>query len=94
MFRSHPHYSFRNLPVIEMAQTIGRVIRLDKQDAADIRDGKIIPGKLEFYCKRTGYVTVPVLPTTVSKLSSDCNASLILFSPKVLLLLNHDGTTS
>ena len=50
----------RNLPVIEMAQTIGRVIRLDKQDAADIRDGKIIPGKLEFYRKRTGYVTVPV----------------------------------
>ena len=46
--------------MIEMAQTIGRVIRLDKQDAADIRDGKIIPGKLEFYRKRTGYVTVPV----------------------------------
>ena len=50
----------RNLPAIEMAQTIGRVIRLDKQDAADIRDGKIIPGKLEFYRKSTGYVTVPV----------------------------------
>ena len=50
----------RNLPVIEMAQTIGRVIRLDKRDAADIADGKIIPGKLEFYRKRTGFVTVPV----------------------------------
>ena len=50
----------RNLPVIEMAQTIGRVIRLDKQDAADIQSGKIIPGKLEFYRKRTGFVTVPV----------------------------------
>ena len=50
----------RNLPVIEMAQTIGRVIRLDKRDAADIAAGKITPGKLEFYRKRTGYVTVPV----------------------------------
>ena len=50
----------RNLPVIEMAQTIGRVIRLDKQDAADIQSGKIPAGQLEFYRKRTGFVTVPV----------------------------------
>jgi superfamily II DNA or RNA helicase len=50
----------RNLPVIEMAQTIGRVIRLDRQDAADIAAGKITPGKLEMYRKRTGFVTVPV----------------------------------
>ena len=50
----------RNLPVIEMAQTIGRVIRLDKRDAADIQSGKITPGRLEFYRKKTGFVTVPV----------------------------------
>jgi superfamily II DNA or RNA helicase len=50
----------RNLPVIEMAQTIGRVIRLDRQDAADIASGKIPAGQLEFYRKRTGFVTVPV----------------------------------
>jgi len=50
----------RNLPVIEMAQTIGRVIRLDKQDAADIQSGKIPAGQLNFYRKRTGFVTVPV----------------------------------
>ena len=50
----------RNLPVIEMAQTIGRVIRLDKRDAADIAAGKIPAGKLEMYRKRTGFVTVPV----------------------------------
>lgn len=50
----------RNLPVIEMAQTIGRVIRLDKQDAADIQSGKIPAGQLEFYRKKTGFVTVPV----------------------------------
>ena len=50
----------RNLPVIEMAQTIGRVIRLDKRDAADIAGGKIPAGQLQFYRKRTGFVTVPV----------------------------------
>jgi len=50
----------RNLPVIEMAQTIGRVIRLDKQDAADIASGKIPAGQLDFYRKKTGFVTVPV----------------------------------
>lgn len=50
----------RNLPVIEMAQTIGRVIRLDKQDAADIQSGKIPAGQLQFYRKSTGFVTVPV----------------------------------
>ena len=50
----------RNLPVIEMAQTIGRVIRLDKRDAADIAEGKLTPGACQFYRKRTGFVTVPV----------------------------------
>jgi superfamily II DNA or RNA helicase len=50
----------RNLPVIEMAQTIGRVIRLDKQDAADIQSGKIPAGQLSLYRKSTGFVTVPV----------------------------------
>ena len=50
----------RNLPVIEMAQTIGRVIRLDKRDAADIASGQIPAGQLQFYRKRTGFVTVPV----------------------------------
>ena len=50
----------RNLPVIEMAQTIGRVIRLDKQDAADIQSGKIPAGQLNLYRKSTGFVTVPV----------------------------------
>jgi superfamily II DNA or RNA helicase len=50
----------RNLPVIEMAQTIGRVIRLDKRDAADIAAGKIPAGQCQFYRKRTGFVTVPV----------------------------------
>ena len=50
----------RQLPIIEMAQTIGRVIRLDRDDAADIAAGRITPGVLQNYRKRTGFVTVPV----------------------------------
>lgn len=50
----------RCLPIIEMAQTIGRVIRLDKDDAADIASGKIPAGQCQFYRKKTGFVTVPV----------------------------------
>ena len=53
----------RNLNVVEMAQTIGRVIRLDKNDSADIRSGAIIPGKFEMYRKPCGYVTIPVHQT-------------------------------
>ena len=50
----------RNLPIIEMAQTIGRVIRLHKDDAQDIAEGKIIPGNLSDYRKPHGVVTVPL----------------------------------
>jgi superfamily II DNA or RNA helicase len=50
----------RNLGIIEMAQTIGRVIRIHKDDAVDIANGKIPAGKVAFYRKPTGYVTVPV----------------------------------
>jgi superfamily II DNA or RNA helicase len=50
----------RQLPVIEMAQTIGRVIRLHKDDANDIACGKIKAGDFAMYRKSTGFVTVPV----------------------------------
>ena len=50
----------RQLDVIQMAQTVGRVIRLNKDDAADIACGKIIPGKFDMYRKSTGKVIVPV----------------------------------
>lgn len=50
----------RNLNIIEMAQTIGRVIRIHKDDAADIASGKIPAGQVAFYRKPTGFVTVPV----------------------------------
>ena len=50
----------RNLNVVEMAQTIGRVIRLDKRDSEGIASGSITPGKFDCYHKPTGFVTVPV----------------------------------
>lgn len=50
----------RNLQIVEMAQTIGRVIRLNRDDAAGIAAGSIIPGKFGMYKKPTGFVTVPV----------------------------------
>jgi superfamily II DNA or RNA helicase len=50
----------RQLPIVEMAQTIGRVIRMDPDDAADIAAGKIPAGSFGLYRKRTGFVTVPI----------------------------------
>ncbi len=50
----------RNLPIVEMAQTIGRVIRLNKDDASDVACGKIEAGNFAMYRKPTGFVTVPV----------------------------------
>ena len=50
----------RNLPTIEMAQTIGRVIRTDRDDVAAMRDGSLQPGVFANYNKPCGYVTVPM----------------------------------
>ncbi|CAF34297.1 Helicase [Synechococcus phage S-PM2] len=50
----------RNLNIIEMAQTIGRVIRMNRDDAADIATGKIPAGQCHLYRKSTGYISVPV----------------------------------
>ena len=50
----------RNLNVVEMAQTIGRVIRLDGDDAARLQSGELQPQQWGFYNKPTGFVTVPV----------------------------------
>ena len=50
----------RNLNIVEMAQTIGRVIRMNVDDARDIAAGKIQPGDLGNYRKPFGFVTVPI----------------------------------
>ena len=50
----------RNLPSIEMCQTVGRVIRMHREDRKAIADGKIKPGQFEFYKKPCGKIIVPV----------------------------------
>jgi hypothetical protein len=49
----------RNLPIIEMAQTIGRVIRVHKDDRAAVTEGKIPAGAFHLYKKKEGVVTMP-----------------------------------
>jgi predicted helicase len=50
----------RNLPVIEMAQTVGRIIRVHKDDRQAIASGKMKPGEFAFYKKPFGTITIPV----------------------------------
>ena len=50
----------RNLPIVEMAQTIGRVIRVHKDDRDAINKGALNPAEFQFFRKPHGYVTVPV----------------------------------
>ena len=50
----------RNLPTIEMAQTIGRVIRIHQQDVDDMESGKISAGQYNLYRKKFGQIVVPM----------------------------------
>lgn len=50
----------RNMDYIEMAQTIGRVIRLDPRDRQAIASGVVQPGNTWDYHKPFGVVCVPV----------------------------------
>ena len=50
----------RNLPVIEMCQTIGRIIRVHKEDRKAIQEGKMKAGEFAFYRKPFGTITIPV----------------------------------
>ena len=50
----------RNLPTIEMAQTIGRVIRIHEKDKVSMKDGKIPAGQYNLYHKSHGQICVPV----------------------------------
>ena len=49
----------RNLNIVEMAQTIGRVIRLHKEDAQSINQGTIPAGVLSLYHKSSGNCVIP-----------------------------------
>ena len=50
----------RNLPTIEMAQTIGRVIRIHEKDKVSMKEGKIPAGQYNLYHKRFGQIVVPM----------------------------------
>lgn len=54
----------RNMDVIQMCQTIGRVIRVDSRDRARIQSGELISGDLENYSKAFGMIHVPVYANT------------------------------
>ena len=49
----------RNLNVIEMAQSIGRVIRLNKQDSINIKEGNLPAGNVSLYRKSSGNCVIP-----------------------------------
>ena len=49
----------RNLPIVEMAQTIGRVIRVHKDDRVAVAEGRIPAGAFHLYKKSEGVVTMP-----------------------------------
>lgn len=53
-------FLLRNLPLIDMAQTIGRVIRMHPNDVSAIQSGEIEAGDCDCYYKKTGFVTVPI----------------------------------
>jgi len=48
----------RNLNIVEMAQTVGRVIRMHQDDIKRIQDKTLTPGDLASYHKSYGFVTV------------------------------------
>ena len=50
----------RNLSTVEMAQTIGRVIRLDSTDRKRVSNGTLQPRAYQNYIKPTGYISIPV----------------------------------
>ena len=50
----------RNLSTVEMAQTIGRVIRLDSVDRKRVSDGSLAPRAYHQYHKPTGFISIPV----------------------------------
>jgi hypothetical protein len=64
-----------------MAQTIGRVIRMNREDTADIANGKIAAGDVAMYRKSTGYVTVPVFKNygapTIKRLQAIVNTVFV-----------------
>ena len=64
----------RTMDHITISQTIGRVIRLHKDDAQGMRDGSIRPGDLSSYTKSFGLCIVPVYSKTQQTVAKSLQA--------------------
>ena len=77
----------RQLDVIQMAQTVGRVIRLHKDDADALACGTIKPGEFHLYRKPSGKVIVPVFKNygapTIKRLQNLVNTIFVKGLPAV-----------
>jgi hypothetical protein len=80
----------RNLNIIEMAQTVGRVIRMHRDDIAAIQAGTLTPGDLPNYTKSYGFVTVPTFGTknaqTVKRLQAVVDAIFVKGVPPTSII--------
>lgn len=77
----------RQMNVIEMCQSVGRVIRLHLDDIKRIKDGSLTPGKLQDYTKSFGLVHVPVYSnvgiSTVKRLQNVVDTVFVQGQPAI-----------
>jgi superfamily II DNA or RNA helicase len=80
----------RNLNIVEMAQTVGRVIRMHRDDIAAIQAGTLQPGDLANYTKSYGFVTVPTFgrhnANTVKRLQGVVDAIFVKGVPPASII--------
>ena len=77
----------RQMNVIEMCQSVGRVIRLHLDDVERIQQGTLTPGNLQDYTKSFGLVHVPVYSNvgiaTVKRLQSVVDTVFVEGQPAI-----------
>lgn len=77
----------RQMNVIEMCQSVGRVIRLHLDDIKRINQGTLTPGKLQDYTKSFGLVHVPVYSnvgiSTVKRLQNVVDTVFVQGQPAI-----------
>jgi superfamily II DNA or RNA helicase len=80
----------RQMNVIEMCQSVGRVIRLHLDDVKRIQEGTLTPGKLQDYTKSFGLVHVPVYSNvgiaTVKRLQNVVDTVFIEGQPAISVI--------
>jgi superfamily II DNA or RNA helicase len=80
----------RNLNIVEMAQTVGRVIRMHQDDIKRIQQGTLQAGDLSNYTKSYGFVTVPTFGTknahTVKRLQNVVDAIFVKGVPPASII--------